>query len=69
MTPHDVLDFWFGAPGSAQHGQRRSEWFTKNDAFDDLIRERFGTLIDDMLAGGCRDCNRTCGSKDKSVNR
>src|SRR5207244_9960251 len=55
MAPSDVLDFWFGAPGSAQHGQRRSEWFTKNDAFDDLIRERFGTLIDDMLAGGCRD--------------
>jgi uncharacterized protein (DUF924 family) len=57
MAPNDVLDFWFGAPGSAQHGQRRSEWFTKNDAFDALIRERFGALIDDMLAGGARDWN------------
>ena len=55
QTANDVLDFWFGPPGSAQHGQRRSEWFTKDDAFDALIRERFGALIDDMLAGGHGD--------------
>ena len=54
-TPRSVLDFWFGAPGSAQHGQRRTEWFTKNDAFDRLIGERFGALIEDLLAGSGRD--------------
>ena len=36
-----VLDFWFGAPGSPQAGQRRPEWFRKSDAFDASIRDRF----------------------------
>ena len=36
-----VLDFWFGAPGSPQAGQRRPEWFRKSDTFDAQIRERF----------------------------
>ena len=51
MQPGDVLDFWFGAPGSPTYGKRRSEWFAKSDAFDTLIRERFGALIEGMLAG------------------
>jgi uncharacterized protein (DUF924 family) len=55
VAPTNVLDFWFGAPGSATHGQRRNEWFTKDDAFDALIRERFGALIEDTLAGAHRD--------------
>lgn len=36
-----VLDFWFGAPGSATHGRSRPEWFRKDAAFDDEIRRRF----------------------------
>ena len=47
----DVLTFWFGAPGDASHNKTREEWFRKDDAFDAEIRNRFGTLIDDALAG------------------
>jgi uncharacterized protein (DUF924 family) len=55
MTPQDVLDFWFGAPGSATDGQPRREWFVKDAAFDATIRERFGATIDAAVAGGLRD--------------
>lgn len=48
-----VLDFWFGAPGSPEHGSARDLWFSKRDTTDALIRERFGTLIDAALRGEC----------------
>ncbi len=40
-----VLDFWF-AGSDAQ----RDEWFRKDPAFDALIAERFGALVEDALA-------------------
>jgi uncharacterized protein (DUF924 family) len=46
-----VLDFWFGAPGSAEHGSARRVWFAKDDAFDAGIRSRFGALIERALRG------------------
>ena len=46
-----VLDFWFGPPGDPAHGQPRVEWFRKDAAFDAAIAQRFGTLIDEALAG------------------
>lgn len=46
-----VLDFWFAAPGSAEHGSARAAWFAKDDAFDALVRERFGALIERALRG------------------
>jgi uncharacterized protein (DUF924 family) len=46
-----VLDFWFGAPGSAEHGQTRDLWFTKQTATDALISARFGTLVESALRG------------------
>ena len=46
-----VLDFWFGAPGSAEFGSARKAWFAKDDAFDALIRDRFGALIERALRG------------------
>jgi uncharacterized protein (DUF924 family) len=55
MTPADILQFWFDAPGGAEHGQPRDLWFTKSDATDRLIRQRFGPLIDEVLAGGHAD--------------
>jgi uncharacterized protein (DUF924 family) len=55
MTAQDVLDFWFGAPGSPEAGQPRREWFVKQDAFDDTIRTRFGAAIAQALAGGLRE--------------
>lgn len=36
----DVLDFWFGAI-----------WWKKR-AFDALLTERFGALLDEALSGG-----------------
>ncbi len=50
-TARNVLEFWFGAPGDAHHGQRRAEWFRKDAAFDESIRTRFGAVVDATLAG------------------
>lgn len=51
LRAQEVLDFWFGAPGSPEHGQTRDLWFTKRDDTDALIRTRFGALIDAALRG------------------
>jgi len=37
----EVLDFWFGAPGSRERGQPRKAWFRKSEPFDAEIRRRF----------------------------
>jgi len=50
-TPGEVLDFWFGAPGTPERGTLRPEWFRKSDDFDALIRGRFGAAIEAALAG------------------
>jgi len=55
MTPQDVLDFWFGAPGSLDAGKPRREWFVKKDEFDAVIGDRFGAAIEQALAGGLRE--------------
>jgi uncharacterized protein (DUF924 family) len=46
-----VLDFWFGAPGSPEHGRVREGWFRKDDAFDAEIAARFGAVIERALGG------------------
>jgi uncharacterized protein (DUF924 family) len=51
----EVLDFWFGAPGSPEHGQTRALWFTKRDDTDAQIRTRFGALIEEALSGALDD--------------
>lgn len=55
MTAQDVLDFWFLPVDAAGHGQQRSEWFAKDDHFDDTIRLRFGAVIAQAIAGGLRE--------------
>lgn len=35
-SAQDVIDFWFGTPGSASWLQTRPEWFRKDPAFDAL---------------------------------
>jgi uncharacterized protein (DUF924 family) len=50
----EILDFWFGAPGTPEHGQTRPEWFRKDAAFDARIAARFAALIEKALAGGLR---------------
>jgi uncharacterized protein (DUF924 family) len=51
MTPQDVLDFWFGAPGSPERGKPRAVWFKKSDAFDQEVRARF-LAVYELAAGG-----------------
>jgi uncharacterized protein (DUF924 family) len=55
MTAQDVLDFWFLPPTDPGYGKARPEWFRKDPAFDAHIRERFGSLIAQALAGGLRE--------------
>jgi hypothetical protein len=55
----EVLDFWFGSPGSPEHGQTRALWFTKRDDTDALIRTRFGALIEEALSGALDDWTRS----------
>ncbi|HEY3598910.1 MAG TPA: DUF924 family protein [Paraburkholderia sp.] len=47
----EVLDCWFGAPDAAVFGTDRKQWFARDHAFDAMLRERFGTLIDAGIAG------------------
>ena len=54
-----VLDYWFGAPGDAEHGQHRALWFQKRASTDTAIRERFGALVEAALAGGLTDWDAT----------
>ncbi|MBC8107142.1 MAG: DUF924 domain-containing protein [Anaerolineae bacterium] len=51
MNPADVLDFWFGLPGAPDYAKTRPLWFTKSDATDRLVRERFGNTVDAALNG------------------
>ncbi|WP_223668493.1 DUF924 family protein [Kangiella shandongensis] len=53
----DVINFWFGAPDSAELGANRDIWFDSNPEFDEEIRVRFGEankqaaegLFDEMM--------------------
>lgn len=49
----EILDFWF-----AGATQPRAEWFRKDPAFDTLIAQRFGALIEQALQGGLADWMR-----------
>jgi uncharacterized protein (DUF924 family) len=49
MRAADVLEFWFG-PSSGPRAVREF-WFRKSDETDAAIRARFGTALEDALAG------------------
>ena len=51
IKPQDVLDFWFGAPGSPEYGKSRSVWFKKSDAFDQEVRDRFLAVHEQAARG------------------
>lgn len=51
----EILQFWFGQPGTADYGRTRDEWFRKDAAFDAAIRDRFGATIEIALARGFAD--------------
>jgi uncharacterized protein (DUF924 family) len=46
-TPDAVLDFWFGAPGSAADvaARQRTLWFAKSAANDRIVAERFAETL------------------------
>jgi uncharacterized protein (DUF924 family) len=46
-----VLDCWFGEPDTPTFGKERKRWFARDEAFDTMLRERFGTLIDAAREG------------------
>lgn len=57
MTPQAILDFWFGeldADGFCVE-QRNKFWFRADAATDAVIRERFGLLVEQALAGQLDD--------------
>ena len=43
----EVLDFWFGPEPHVV----RAEWFSKDDAFDEWIHDRFGQRVEAAIAG------------------
>ena len=51
MSPATILEFWFGPADGPVYGKSRAEWFRKDDAFDAVLRERFGALHADVAAG------------------
>ena len=55
----EILDLWFGAPGTPDFGQDRKLWWKKKRSFDALLTERFGALLEEAQAGGLRDWERT----------
>jgi uncharacterized protein (DUF924 family) len=55
VTPADVLDFWFGVPGGPDYGKARPLWFTKSDATDQLVRDRFSSTVEAALNGEIDD--------------
>jgi uncharacterized protein (DUF924 family) len=61
-----VLEFWFGAIGSAVRGTARDVWFRKDAAFDADIRDRFATTIEIALAGGLGEW---CASAEGALAR
>src|ERR1700692_2452969 len=51
----DILEFWFGRPGSVEYGHLRNVWFRKDAAFDGEILARFLVAIETAIAGGFAD--------------
>ncbi|SAK54922.1 membrane protein [Caballeronia catudaia] len=54
-----VLDFWFDTPGSLEYGVERKLWWKKKRAFDAMLAERFGALLEEAHAGGLRKWEET----------
>lgn len=58
-TARAVLDFWFGEPPASTYGKASARWFERDDAFDALIRERFGATLEAAQRGECDDWQGT----------
>lgn len=51
--PEDILSFWFGPPGSSPL-TNSNKWYTKDDAFDREIKDRFEEVLE-LAARGALD--------------
>ena len=45
-----IIDFWFLPKDNPGYGKQRSEWFMKNEDFDNEIRAKFGPLVEKAIA-------------------
>lgn len=63
-TKREVLDFWFGPPGSPGRGQERKEWFAKQahdgSEFDAAIRDGFLATYEAAARGDLDHWAETC---------
>lgn len=50
-SPAELLDVWFGAPGSPERGQDRPLWWQVDPAFDAELRRRFLALHEAAASG------------------
>lgn len=55
----EILDFWFGAPGTPEYGTVRDVWFRKDADFDATIASRFGARVARSLAESHADASAT----------
>jgi len=46
-----IHEFWFGSPGSPEHGRKREAWFKVDDGFDTEIRALFLNDFEAAAAG------------------
>ena len=46
-----ILNFWFGDPGSSSYGKRLDIWFNANPGFDALVRQNFLEMYQEAQAG------------------
>ncbi|WP_018507679.1 DUF924 family protein [Thiobacillus thioparus] len=53
VLPENVLDFWFGPPGSAAEvaGRKNTLWFGKSPENDRAVIDRFAATLVDATAG------------------
>jgi uncharacterized protein (DUF924 family) len=49
-----LLDFWFGAPGSAERDRPRDIWFRTDPVFDETLRRQFLGDHERAASGACR---------------
>ncbi|MDQ3031499.1 MAG: DUF924 domain-containing protein [Myxococcota bacterium] len=54
----EILDVWLG-PGEVPAADRRERWWTKDPAFDAMLEERFGALLERAAEGELDSWART----------
>jgi uncharacterized protein (DUF924 family) len=55
----EIIDFWFGAPDSAELGSHRQVWFDAPPGFDEEIRQKFYKANQLAAKGGLDDLKKT----------